>query len=238
MKILIIGATSGIGRALCDYYIAHNNEVAVVGRRQEMLEQMREQYASYPIHTYCADVCNTASTPLWLNKVWSDMGHIDVVIVSAGVGELNPLLEFSKEFSTLQTNVMGWTCVVDEIFNHFLAQGFGHLATISSVGGLRGEPGAPAYSATKAFQMNYAEALRKKAHKSRLPVFVTDIRPGFVDTQMAQGDGLFWVMPADKVAVQIASAIRRRCAVAVVTKRWRPIHYIWKHLPRCIYDRL
>ena len=238
MKILIVGATSGIGRALFELYASQGHEVAVVGRRQEMLDEMCRQHSQGTVYAYRADVTDVESTPVWLDGVWKDMAVVDVVIASAGVGELNPQLEYAKEVATLNTNVVGWTCLVDEVFNRFLAQGRGHLAVISSVGGQRGEPSAPAYTATKAFQINYAEALRKKARKSGLPIYVTDIRPGFVDTKMAQGEGLFWVMPAEKVALQIARAIRRRRSVAVVTKRWRPIHFLWRHLPRFVYDRL
>ena len=238
MKILIVGATSGLGRALFELYASQGHEVAVVGRRQEMLDEMCRQHSQGTVYAYRADVTDVESTPVWLDGVWKDMAGVDVVIASAGVGELNPQLEYAKEVATLNTNVVGWTCLVDEVFNRFLAQGRGHLAVISSVGGQRGEPSAPAYTATKAFQINYAEALRKKARKSGLPIYVTDIRPGFVDTKMAQGEGLFWVMPAEKVALQIARAIRRRRSVAVVTKRWRPIHFLWRHLPRFVYDRL
>ena len=238
MKILIVGATSGIGRALFELYASQGHEVAVVGRRQEMLDEMCRQHSQGTVYDYRADITDVESTPVWLDGVWKDMAGVDVVIASAGVGELNPQLEYAKEVATLNTNVVGWTCLVDEVFNRFLAQGRGHLAVISSVGGQRGEPRAPAYTATKAFQINYAEALRKKARKSGLPIYVTDIRPGFVDTKMAQGEGLFWVMPVEKVALQIARAIRRRRSVAVVTKRWRPIHFLWRHLPRFVYDRL
>ena len=238
MKILIVGATSGIGRALFELYASQGHEVAVVGRRQEMLDEMCRQHSQGTVYAYRADITDVESTPVWLDGVWKDMAGVDVVIASAGVGELNPQLEYAKEVATLNTNVVGWTCLVDEVFNRFLAQGRGHLAVISSVGGQRGEPSAPAYTATKAFQINYAEALRKKARKSGLPIYVTDIRPGFVDTKMAQGEGLFWVMPTEKVALQIARAIRRRRSVAVVTKRWRPIHFLWRHLPRFVYDRL
>ena len=117
-------------------------------------------------------------------------------------------------------------------------QGHGHLVAITSVGGLRGEPMAPAYSATKAFQINYMEALRKKAFKSGSHIAVTDIRPGLVDTAMAKGEGLFWVMPVEKVARQIIDAIRKRKSQAYVTKRWHIIAIINRHLPYGLYKRM
>ena len=103
---------------------------------------------------------------------------------------------------------------------------------------LRGGGAAPAYNASKAYQINYAEGLRQRAAKSSRTVCVTDIRPGFVATAMAKGEGLFWVMPAGKAADQIVRAIRRRPPVAVVTRRWRLLAWVLKHLPECIYRKM
>ena len=124
------------------------------------------------------------------------------------------------------------------IYHIFEKQGHGHLVAITSIGGLRGEPMAPAYSATKAYQINYMEALRKKAFKSGGNITVTDIRPGLVDTTMAKGDGLFWVMPVDKVANQIISAIRKKKSKFYVTKRWHFLAIINKNLPFVLYKRI
>lgn len=125
------------------------------------------------------------------------------------------------------------------MFYHiFERQEHGHLVAITSVGGLRGEPMAPAYSATKAYQINYMEALRKKAYKSENVIRVTDIQPGLVDTAMAKGDGLFWVMPVEKVATQIIAAIRKKKTKAYITKRWHILAIINKFLPYCLYKRM
>ena len=113
----------------------------------------------------------------------------------------------------------------------FEKQGFGHLVAITSVGGLRGEPSAPAYSATKAYQINYMEAIRKKAFKNGGRITVTDIRPGLVNTAMAKGEDLFWVMPVEKVSNQIISAIRKKRSKVYVTKRWHILAFIYKILP-------
>lgn len=78
----------------------------------------------------------------------------------------------------------------------------------------------------------------KKAYKSGNHIHVTDIRPGLVDTAMAKGDGLFWVMPVDKVADQIISAIRKKKTKAYVTKRWHFLAIINKNLPFTLYRLL
>ena len=86
--------------------------------------------------------------------------------------------------------------------------------------------------------MNYAEGLQQKAAKSRLPIFVSDIRPGFTATAMAKGEGLFWVMHVDKVADQLLRAVRRRRPVAVVTRRWRIVAWLLRHMPGRIYRKM
>lgn len=120
---------------------------------------------------------------------------------------------------------------VDTLYKIFTKQGFGHLVAITSIGGLRGEPAAPAYSATKAYQINYIEALRKRAFKNGSRICLTDIRPGLVDTAMAKGESLFWVMPVKKVARQIRKAIRKHKSKVYVTKRWHLLAIISKNLP-------
>ena len=167
-----------------------------------------------------------------------ELGHVDLAIVCSGTGEINPTLDYTLERPTLETNVMGWTFVIDTLFHLFEQQAHGHLVAITSAGGLRGEPMAPAYSATKAYQINYMEALRKKAFKAGGKVIVTDIRPGLVDTAMAKGEGLFWVMPVEKAASQISAAIRKRKSKVYVTKRWHVLAIINKNLPFTLYKRM
>ena len=103
---------------------------------------------------------------------------------------------------------------------------------------MSGEPMAPAYSATKAYQINYMEALCKKAYKAGEKIKVTDVRPGLVDTAMAKGENLFWVMPVEKVARQICKAIHRKKSKVYVTKRWYVLAVINKNLPFALYKRM
>lgn len=237
MNIIIIGATTGIGRELYNIYTRNGDIVGIIGRRTKLLEEL---YNSNPHNTYyqTADVMDIAETNVAMQTLRTRLGGIDMVIVCAGTGDLNPELTFEKELPTLQTNVIGWTNIVDQSYTVFEEQGYGHLVLITSIGGLRGEPAAPAYSATKAYQINYAEALAKKAYKSAKPIYITDIRPGFVDTAMAKGEGLFWVMPVQKVALQIFKAIQKKASREVVTKRWRVLAYLIKNMPFGLYKKI
>ncbi len=237
MNIIIIGASSGIGKGLLKNYATSSNKIAIVARRGSILKELEEQYSPNLI-TYAADITKQDEISAAIEYFKSQLSKIDLVIVCSGAGEINPELDFGIELPTLNTNVVGWTYVVDSFYNILRQQGFGHLVAITSIGGLRGEAQAPSYSASKAYQINYMEALRKKAYKEGNCIKVTDIRPGLVDTRMAKGDNLFWVMPVDKVVAQIANAIKRNSSKAYVTKRWHLLALIIKHLPYCIYKRM
>ena len=237
MNILIIGATSGIGKALFKLYIKDNHRIAIVGRRTHLLDELSRKH---PSNTFAAtaDITKQDEIEQAIHLLYRELGNIDLAIICSGTGDLNPSLDYTIERLTTETNVMGWTFVIDTLYNLFEQQNHGHLVAITSAGGLRGEPMAPAYSATKAYQINYMEALRKKAFKAGNKIVVTDVRPGLVDTAMAKGDNLFWVMPVDKVARQIRNAIRRKKSKVYVTKRWHVLAVINKFLPFCLYKRM
>lgn len=237
MNILIIGATSGIGRALFEKYVSEGNHLGIVGRRKNLLDELQIQHP-YNTFAFAADITKQDEIEQAIHTLCEELGTIDIAIVCSGIGDLNPLLDYALEQPTIETNVKGWTFVIDTFYHIFEKQGYGHLVAITSIGGLRGEPMAPGYSATKAYQINYMEALRKKTFKSGGHVTVTDIRPGLVDTAMAKGEGLFWVMSVDKVVNQIYAAIRHKKSKAYVTKRWHVLGIINKNLPFFLYRLL
>lgn len=219
-RIIILGATSGIGRALAKHYAAAGNRVGIAGRRKELLDEMHAEYPGH-FHPKRMDITEIESLPARLEEFVVELGGLDLLIVASGTGLLNPALDFERELPALQTNVLGFTAAVDWGYRFFECQGRGHLVGISSIAALLGEAGAPAYSASKAYQANYLEALQRKAAGSGRNIIVTDIRPGFVDTPMAKGEGLFWVAPVEKAAGQIRVAIGKRRRVAYITRRWR-----------------
>ena len=219
MNIVIIGATSGIGKALFEKYANENNRIGIIGRRAHLLDELFQKYPSKTIPAK-ADITNLEEIEQTINTLHKELEHIDIAIVCSGVGDINVTLDYAVERPAIDTNVVGWTFTIDMFYHIFEQQGSGYLVAVTSAGGLRGEPMAPAYSATKAYQINYMEALRKKAFKKGGNIVVTDIRPGLVDTGMAKGEGLFWVMPVKKVASQIIAAIKKKKSKAYVTRHW------------------
>ncbi len=237
MNIIIIGATSGIGRALFEKYVVDGNCIGIVGRRTHLLDELRQEHPD-TIITATADITKQDEIARAIDDLSAELKDIDLAIVCSGTGNINATLDYVVERPTIDTNITGWTFVIDTLYHIFEQQGHGHLVAITSAGGLRGEPMAPAYSASKAYQINYMEALRKKAYKSGNHIHVTDIRPGLVDTAMAKGEGLFWVMPVEKVAHQIVAAIRKQKSKVYVNKRWHILAIINKNLPFSIYKKM
>lgn len=167
MNILIIGATSGIGKSLYSHYIASGCKVAVMGRRKELLEEL---YSGNPSTTLplSVDISDCPAFENSFREVTRQFNQIDLAIICASIGDLNPSLEISQELDTLATNVVGWTNVIDILYHYFETQGYGHIVSITSIGGMQPTPVAPSYSASKAFQISYTKSLQAKAKKSHL----------------------------------------------------------------------
>ncbi|MGL6195399.1 MAG: SDR family NAD(P)-dependent oxidoreductase [Thermoguttaceae bacterium] len=228
-RILIIGATSGIGRSLAERYAKEGCKVGVAGRRENLLSELLQEYPENFVSIQL-DVTELETLEHKLDNAVSLLGGLDLLIVSSGTGELNSELDFNVELPTIQTNILGFTSVVDWGYRYFSKQNGGHLVAITSIASLMGEAAAPAYSASKAYQANYMDALRTRTKKEGRNVIVTEIRPGLVDTAMAKGDGLFWVMPVEKVTGEIVKAIKKRRPLLYVTRRWRCVALILRML--------
>ena len=236
-KAIVIGASSGIGRELAKKLSEEYQVIALAARRVDHLEELATELK---VKTFIAkiDVSQFAEAIRLLENLIAQMGGVDLAVICAGTGHLNPELKWDDEEDTIDVNVKGFTCMTDTLMNHFIKQGAGHLVAISSVAALRGSGICPAYNASKAYVSNYLEGLRLKASRISKEIFVTDIQPGFVDTPMAQGEGLFWVASADKAANQIVKLINRRKPHGYVTRRWRLVAIILKLMPRWLYTRL
>lgn len=234
---VIIGATSGIGKALAEILIREGYRVGVTGRRNELLDDLKRQHPDN-VFTACMDVKNTTESSHQLKKLIEDMGGMDLFVYSSGTGYVNQDLVYELEQDTVDVNVTGFINLATAAADYFIKQKKGHIVGISSVAALRGGAESPAYNASKAFMSNWLDGLRIKFNKLGVPVTVTDIRPGLTDTAMAKGEGLFWVEPVDKVAGEIFQAITKRKHHATVTKRWALIAFLVKWIPEFIYRQL
>lgn len=235
-RVIIIGATSGIGQGLANLMAQKGYRVGITGRRGQLLKEIKAQNPSlFEIKQINVTAPDSIQR---LEELIDTLGGVDVIVISSGTGDINQNLDFEIEKRTIDVNVLGFTAIADRAFRYFETRGKGHLVAITSVASLRGAAEAPSYNATKAYQANYLEALSIKAAKLKLPITVTDIRPGFVDTDMAKGEGLFWVASVEKATKQIYKAIERKKRIAYITKRWGIIAFLLKTLPHLLYKRI
>jgi short-subunit dehydrogenase len=234
-KAVIIGATSGIGRELAKVLSADGYIVGIAGRRLHLLEQLKDELSNQ-IFISPLDVSNESAISDLQNLI-DEMQGVDLIVISAGTGSIDPELPWEKEKETIETNVLGFTAMANVAYHHFKQKGTGHLVGISSIAAIRGGS-APAYNASKAFVSNYLQGLRNIIAKSNNNIVVTDIQPGFIDTPMAQGEGLFWVASPQKAAAQIYGAIKKKKKHTYITKRWRLIGWVLKVMPDILYNKL
>ncbi|TYT62425.1 SDR family NAD(P)-dependent oxidoreductase [Natrialba swarupiae] len=238
-RAIIVGASSGIGEALARELSAEGYEIGLAARRRERLTGIGSEL---PTKAYVAtmDVTNAADAREAFAELVSAMGSVDLVVISAGVGHLNRDLEWGPERETIDVNVRGFTAIATAAMDHFDSRGGGHLVGISSVAARFGNPGAPAYNASKAFVSTYLEGLRNRQATRETEISITTVEPGFVDTEMAMGDDddLFWVASPETAAAQIARAIRKRRDHVYVTRRWRLVAWFLTAMPESIVRRV
>jgi short-subunit dehydrogenase len=236
-KAIIIGATSGIGKDLAEIFLREGYAVGLSGRRIHLLDELKEKYPDR-VFLRRMDISLHAEAMELLDGLIVEMNGADVIVVSSGTGFINEDLQWMPEKETIDVNVSGFTAMTNVAMRYFLSRGSGHLVGISSIAAIRGGSAAPAYNASKAFVSNYLEGMRKKAARVGLPVAVTTIQPGYVDTAMAKGEGLFWVASSRNAAEQIYAAIKKRKKHAYITKRWRLIAWLLKIMPDFLHNKL
>ena len=234
-KVIIIGATSGMGRELAKLYATSNCLVGITGRRKDLLNTLQQQFPDN-ILTECFDVTGNENIE-HLKNLLQQLGGMDLLIYNSGYGDTSKNLDWEIDLQTTLINVNGFVEIVNFAFNYFTKQGQGQIAGTSSIAAIRGNSWAPAYSASKAYMSNYLEGLQIKAARMNQKIFITDIQPGFVKTKMAKGKGQFWVAPAEKAAKQIFTAIKNKKRRVYITKRWWLIAKIVKWMPFWMYKK-
>jgi short-subunit dehydrogenase len=236
-KIVVMGATSGIGYEVAKCFLEAGWRVGVAGRRKELLQAF-QNLSPERVCIAEIDICRVDATDKLL-KLVDDLGGMDLYFHSSGIGHQNPNLEIETELRTLETNGMGFLRMVHAAFQYFERIGQGHIAVISSIAGTKGLGVAPAYSATKRFQNTYIEALEQLMNMRHLAIHFTDIRPGFVATDLLAGDKKYPLqLSAQTVGKKILRALMKRRRVVVIDWKYRILVAFWRSIPRWLWRRL
>lgn len=235
-RAIIIGATSGIGHEIAKGLLSEGWKVGVAGRRQHVLETFR---ATEPdnIEIQALDVTRPDATEN-LQQLIEKLGGMDLFVLSSGIGHQNMELKPDIEINTTRTNVEGFTRMVVATFQYFKAQGGGHLAVISSIAGTKGLGAAPAYSATKRYQNTYIDALAQLSHLQKLNIHFTDIRPGFVATDLLKDGHYPLLMNVEDAGKKIVRALNQKKRIAIIDWRYAILVFFWQMIPRWMWERL
>ena len=263
-RAIVMGATSGIGMEVAKLLAAKGWLVGIAGRRVDRLEAVMKEAN---IICYKQIDVTSPNAPTLLRELIAELGGMDLYFHSSGIGWQNNLLDMEKELKTVETNGLGFVRMVDTVFNWFAEQNevsaeeasarnssektsarnssykessqkkF-RIACITSIAGIKGLGAAPSYSATKRFQNHYIECLSQQATMRHLPIAFTDIRPGFVKTDLIAGSHYPLQLHAEDVARDIVKAIESGKEVKVIDWRYAILVFFWRLIPRWIWKRM
>ena len=180
-RAIVIGASSGIGKEVARLLLKEGWILGVAARRVDRMQDIGDAEVEQ------IDVTKEDAT-MRLRSLIERLGGMDLFFYASGIGKQNRELQEDIELATIQTNAVGFTRMTGEAYRYFAERGEGHIAAITSIAGTQGLGPAPAYSATKAMQNTYLQALEQQANARGLNIRFTDIRPGFVDTALLSGD--------------------------------------------------
>ncbi len=233
-KAIIVGASSGIGREVAQLLIDRGWRVGIAARREAKLLELQKQHPQQVV-VQTIDV-NADDAAQRLLQLIERLGGMSLYFHASGIGKQNRTLEPAIELNTVQTNALGFTRLIDTAFNYFADHGGGHIAAITSIAGTKGLGPAPSYSATKAFQNVYLQSLEQLANARRLNIRFTDLRPGFVDTDLLNDNNHYPLMlRPERVAREMVASIKKRRHVRVIDWRWRIITACWRRIPRSLW---
>ncbi len=243
-KIIITGASSGIGKELAKLYGKAGHDVALTSRRKKVLDDLAKEILKYgaggKVITAALDVSKSEDNFKVLPKLAKDLGGLDVFIANAGISTNSSFgtKSFEADKKVIDTNLLGLMAGVSALQNLFRAQKKGQIVGISSVASFRGLPGSASYSTSKAAVSIYLEALRGEVRKSGIKVTV--IHPGFIDTPINQKlSSRPFVVSVEKGAKKIYDRIESGVRSATVPWfPWAPIGVLMRSIPEILWERI
>ena len=235
-RVVIVGATSGIGYESAKIFLQQGYVVGMAGRREENLRPLLEEY---PKNSYSKQIDITSpEAPKLFNELIEEMGGMDIYLHVSGIGYQNISLDQQIEIDTVKTNCLGLTQMATTAYQYLSQNGGGHIAVVSSIAGTKGLGIAPSYSATKRYQSHYLQCLTQLSRMRNDNITFTDIRPGFVDTPLLRKVNYPMKMRADYVAQKLFKAVLRKKRVAIIDWKYSLLVFFWRLIPSFLWERL
>ncbi len=236
--MIIIGATSGIGEHLARISVQKGYQVGGTGRRVERLKALKEELGEN-FHFIEMDVTLHEQAKKNLIHLIHEMGGMDIIVLNAGISNYQAASIIGMEQMIIDVNVSGFVQLFGEAFQFFKKQGHGQIVGVSSIASLFGSSRAAPYSSSKAFISTYMQAYRQRCNKMKEDIVITDVKPGFVESEMTEGKkGMFWVADTEKAVKQMLQDIEKQKSYSYVTRRWRLVAWLIKLTPNWVLDRI
>jgi short-subunit dehydrogenase len=242
-RAILVGASSGIGAELAQKLADEGYLLALLGRRQELLDsictKINKKHGETRALAFAHDVCDHESVPTLFVEIVKTLGGLDALIYNAGILQTVQLDEFNleKDLEMTRINYLGALAWLNPAAAYFQGLKSGQIVGLGSVAGDRGRVGAPAYNASKAALHTYLEALRNRL--TRHGVNVLTIKPGFVATDMIkENPHTPMVISAEKAAQGIWLAMQSRKQTVYIPSQWGLLMLIIRHIPSVIFRRL
>lgn len=242
---LITGASSGLGAEMARQLAAKGEDLALCARRTERLEEIKAEIAAaHPerrVEVRAVDVNAEDQVFAGFRAFAADFGHVDRVVVNAGIGKGAPLGTGRPDANrdTATTNFVAAVTQTEAAMEVFRAQGRGHLVMVSSMSAMRGMPKATAtYAATKAGIAHLAEGLRMELHGSDIKVTV--LYPGYINSEMnPEGTKAPFIVSTEKgVAAMVDAIVKEKGRANVPAWPWAPLGVAMRHLPLPVARKL
>lgn len=240
---IVIGASTGMGRQVSKLLAADGYIVGMAARRISLLENIQQEI---PTQTYITqmDAANPGDATQKLEVLIEAMGGLDLLVIAiTGFYDCDfESTDYKKSLAVLNVDVIGFFALARTGLNYFEKQGYGHLVGFSSIDGIRGVASCQAYSASKAFCSRYLEAERNNYMQKKMPIFVTELCPGWVnskdDIDFTKMPHAYWVESLNDASKDIMEAIKNKEHVAYICKRWQKVAALLPLIPTDLYNAL
>ncbi|MDR9416626.1 MAG: SDR family NAD(P)-dependent oxidoreductase [Gracilimonas sp.] len=237
-KIIITGATSGIGRELALQYAEMGHKIGLIGRRTDRLEELKAIIGDRAFICTQDVTMHEEAERSYLDLI-DQMGGMDTMILNAGMGRIQMLPPWKAESKLIEVNALAFAHGCHFAFDYFKEQGHGQIVGMSSMAALLAHHRAAAYTASKHFISNYMMGYRQKAKRVAANITITEIRAGYIWTEMTErAKGMFWVASVQKAAAQMIEGIEKKKNIFYVTKRWRLLAWVAKCVPEWVWNRI
>jgi short-subunit dehydrogenase len=241
-KALVIGASSGMGYEIAKILIKQGYKTAVTARRIKMLTPLKELNPENVITNYM-DIANIEESTQTINQIVSTLGGLDLCIIAAtGYRQMDWNSQDWKTYEYfLHTDVIAFTALSKTILNYFEEQQSGHLVGFSSVSGYRAEGKTSIYSAAKSYATRFLEGERNRFIQKNIPVFITELVPGWVITSEDPEEPksyMYWVDSQEDAGDAIWRAIQEKKSIGYITERQEKVVKLIQSIPEDLYNAL